>query len=150
MADISHSLALEIADNWEQMAETETQAPPGRRATLRECADLLRMMASPPAPEPVDPAIEWTRKILAAAHAGECLWWEDVARVQKGYDDAAAVLREALAAAERPVIDVPEEVLKAAERVKADSYFRTAEFTVADFILSRANGAGIRAKGPPQ
>lgn len=43
MAYISENLALEIAENWEQMASTAE--PAARRATLRECADLLRMMA---------------------------------------------------------------------------------------------------------
>lgn len=44
--NISHTTALEIADNWEQMAASETGAHPARRETLRECADLIRMMVN--------------------------------------------------------------------------------------------------------
>jgi hypothetical protein len=46
MGDILKSTALEIADNWDQMAATELNSDPARRSTLRWCADVIRMMAS--------------------------------------------------------------------------------------------------------
>lgn len=49
MSDISKSMALEIADNWDQMAATAE--PASRRETLRECADTIRMLANRTTPD---------------------------------------------------------------------------------------------------
>lgn len=46
MPHLSQTMAAEIADTWDVMAATEKGAHPARRATLRECADLIRMLAS--------------------------------------------------------------------------------------------------------
>jgi hypothetical protein len=51
--NISKSMALEIADNWDQMSATALSRD--RRETLRECADLVRTLAGgslQPAPLP--------------------------------------------------------------------------------------------------
>lgn len=45
---MKNAVLEEIALNWENMAAMEEDSKPGRRETLRECADLLRMTASNP------------------------------------------------------------------------------------------------------
>lgn len=46
MTDIIKFLAEELSTIWETMAEMERDALPGRRATLRECADTIRILAN--------------------------------------------------------------------------------------------------------
>jgi hypothetical protein len=46
MIGISPALAIEVAETWETMAEMEVASSPDRRATLRECADMVRMLAT--------------------------------------------------------------------------------------------------------
>ncbi len=59
MADISKFMAEELADAWELAAESDTNKSPLRRETLRECADMIRMLANraplecPRAPAPL-------------------------------------------------------------------------------------------------
>jgi len=43
---MKNAILEEVIGTWEVMAEMEDAAKPGRRETLRECADLLRMMIS--------------------------------------------------------------------------------------------------------
>lgn len=43
---MKNAIIEEIAGNWEVMAEMEDAAHPARRATFRECADLLRSMVA--------------------------------------------------------------------------------------------------------
>jgi hypothetical protein len=43
---MKNSIIEEIAGNWEVMAAMEDAAHPARRATFRECADLLRSMVA--------------------------------------------------------------------------------------------------------
>lgn len=40
------ALLDELAGTWEVMAEMEQDSKPGRRETLRECADMLRILAA--------------------------------------------------------------------------------------------------------
>jgi hypothetical protein len=50
---ISTTLAIEIADNWDQMAATLVDASADKRETLRMCADLIRTLADVPLPKVV-------------------------------------------------------------------------------------------------
>lgn len=52
MSGLSGPVLAEIIDQWDIMAEMEPGADPARRATLRECADLLRMMVTALGPPP--------------------------------------------------------------------------------------------------
>lgn len=45
MSERMAALFEELAGNWEVMAEMEPGSKPGRRETLRECADGVRMVA---------------------------------------------------------------------------------------------------------
>lgn len=49
---LSRELALELAETWETMAEMERASSADRRATLRECADAVRMLATRSIPHP--------------------------------------------------------------------------------------------------
>jgi hypothetical protein len=66
----------ELAGTWEVMAATEDGSNPARRATLRECADALRMMLAIP-----DERERELEDLLRSACAiadrkGECTAWE--------------------------------------------------------------------------
>ena len=117
-------------------------------------AERQQAMEARPAPEPVDPAIEWTRKVLAAREAPS-----DTAtrlNILKGVHDdkfwferALAVVREALSEAERPVIDVPDDV-----REGIAYYYehpsRPKAVALARFVKQLIDGAGVHTKGPSQ
>lgn len=46
MTGLTEAVARELAEAWETMAEMEGSSTAARRETLRECADVLRMMAT--------------------------------------------------------------------------------------------------------
>lgn len=45
---MKNAIIEELIGTWEVMAETEDDSTPSRRATLRQCADTLRMALSIP------------------------------------------------------------------------------------------------------
>lgn len=76
------ALLEELAGTWEVMAEMEQASKPGRRETLRECADMLRMLATlhvaAPIPSPREKRLEELLMSAAAiaARRGEGTAWE--------------------------------------------------------------------------
>lgn len=55
---MKNAIIEEIAGNWEVMAEMEDAAHPARRATFRECADLLRSMVAADQPSKREQELE--------------------------------------------------------------------------------------------
>ncbi len=82
------ALLEELAGNWEVMAEMEPDSKPGRRETLRECVDGLRMLSellvkaeAAIAAQPTTPRERQLEELLRSACAiaerrGEGTAWE--------------------------------------------------------------------------
>lgn len=109
----------------------------------KEVLRLAREGWQPPAPEP------------DRAEALACELWklgetpilgEKEAIIRRHFDELRAEWE-----AERPVIDVPEEVLKAAELWKDEGFYGSdGPMILARFVKQLIDGAGVRAKGPSQ
>lgn len=99
-------------------------------------ATLLRLTREgwqPPAPEP-DRAEVLAKELWEKGSFPSLKDWEAI--IRRHFDELGAEWE-----AERPVIDVPEEVIEAAKAVRA-GFLRS---SLADYILSLIDGAGVRA-----